>query len=138
MIQILILSHKNLAKEILESTEMIMGKQTNVTALGLSTDHSFDTFFEEVAENIDRMPKDDEILILTDVFGGSPCNIAALFCTRNANNGSKPRFACVSGVNLPMLMEALVSRDNMDIESLQKHCIEHGCKGIKNVLEAMK
>ena len=72
--------------------------------------------------------KNEKILILTDMFGGTPSNVIAA-------NLKKYDFKCISGMNLPMLLDALLLRDDdsLEIEQLAEQCLKTGKEGIIDI-----
>lgn len=126
MIGILIVTHGMFSKELLKSAELIVGKQESVKALTLNHDDSVDALGEDVLKEVINLEKGEGVVVFTDLFGGSPSNATAKHL-RNLN------FECITGVNLPMLIEGLTSRNNLKIDELVKVCEESGKTGIKNL-----
>jgi PTS system mannose-specific IIA component len=94
---ILILTHGDLARELLASARKIAGELDNFEALPLSWSDGVDKAQEKVGEALQRVDRGAGVLILTDIFGGTPSNIAMAF--------RKPgRVEVISGVNLPMVV----------------------------------
>ena len=126
MVGILIVTHGNFGTELLKSAELIIGKQENVETLGLNPSDDIKELYIAVRSSIKKLDKGDGVLILTDLFGGSPTNVTA---------ASISDYKCesVSGVNLPMLIETLDSREFMPLEELTAKTIQSGVEGIKNV-----
>lgn len=132
MIGILIITHGSFGYELLQSAELIVGHNTHAKALGLDRDDSIDRFKAEVTEAIRHLDKGDGVLVFADLYGGSPFNAAAL----NLSEADKEfRFECITGVNLPMVLEALTMRSSLKIGELKQHCIEAGISGIKDLVK---
>ena len=119
MISILIATHEDLGGSLLKSAGLIVGEQNHARALYLERGDGIREFEEKVGKAIEELSNDSDVLVLTDLFGGSPFNAAAA-------NLKHYKFKCLSGVNLPMVLEALISRnmDNMDIGELAQKCLE--------------
>lgn len=130
MISIVIVTHGDFGKELLNSAELIVGKQENVKTLSLNHGDNISALQEKISKTIIELNKRYEVLVFTDLFGGSPANSAAI-------NMESLKFKCITGVNLPMLLEALVSRldENLDIDEIVGKCLEAGVDGIKNLEE---
>ena len=109
MIGILIVTHGNFGTELLKSAELIIGKQDNVKTLGLNHGDNVEELCDRVCESIKELDSGDGVLVFTDLFGGSPSNVVA-------RNMEHLNFYSLTGVNLPMLIEALDSRDNIELE----------------------
>ena len=132
MIQILIVTHADLAKGVLSSAELIMGPQEGVTTVGLYAEDGFDSFNEKVRSTLAGLVNDDGVLVLVDLYGGTPCNVTAANINRPVD-GKVPNCECVSGVNLPMLIEAISMRDSMSLSELKDHCIACAPEGVKDI-----
>lgn len=130
MISIVIVTHGKFGTELLNSAELIVGKQENVSTLNLNHGDNISELQENVSREIVELNKEYEVLVFTDLFGGSPTNSAAI-------NMGTLKFKCITGINLPMLLEALVSRldENLDINEIVKKCLKAGVDGIKNLEE---
>lgn len=105
MMKLLLVSHGSLAQAMLESAEMICGPQEDIRALGLFPGDSPDALKESIKETLDQWNGQD-ILVLTDIRSGTPFNTVASLMQ------SYP-FRHISGVNLALLIEALMDRDDM-------------------------
>ncbi len=133
MVGILIVTHGNFGTELLKSAELIIGKQENVETLGLNHGDSVDELYKKVKEAIQKLDTGGGVLILTDLFGGSPSNVAAA-----SLKGNKIRVESVSGVNLPMLIEALDLRTRENLPDMVNQIIQTGIEGIKNIRVELK
>ncbi|MEG0360405.1 MAG: PTS sugar transporter subunit IIA [Longicatena sp.] len=100
---ILLLTHGDAGKALLESSEMIIGKSNNLYSVSLEIGMSPESFIEKVKLILDI--NENETLILTDLFGGTPSNVALILSTLH-------QVKCVSGLNLAMLIEAIMMRNN--------------------------
>lgn len=97
MIGTLILSHGNLADELLSAARTISGNLEGFAALSLDWSDGFDEAQTRIERAIEQLDQGDGVLVLTDMFGGTPCNVALTFL--------KPgRVEIVTGVNLPMVV----------------------------------
>ncbi len=132
MIQILIVTHADMAKGILSSAELIMGPQKNINTIGLCGEDSFESFNEKVRGKLAELLNDDGVLVFVDLYGGTPCNVTAANINRPVN-GKTPNCECVSGVNLPMLIEAISMREGMTLNELKEHCMSVAPDGIKDI-----
>jgi PTS system mannose-specific IIA component len=133
MIGVVIASHGELAGTLLKSAELLVGKQTNVKTCGLNYGDDISRFGEILGNYIDEVDRGDGVVVLTDIFGGSPCN-RAIMHLRNKS------FFCVSGVNLPMLIDVFLGRETlgMNAENLYNRCYESAIEGIKKVNGILK
>jgi len=123
---ILLLSHGRFCEGIIEGVEMFMGEVEKLECLKLCSDDDVMLYRNQVAEYIKKLDDGDGVLILTDLMGGSPYNAAASWLNQLSAE-------CVTGVNLPMVLEALESRGDMPVQELAEHCIKVAMDGIVNV-----
>ena len=130
MINILVMSHGEFAEGICKSAEMIIGDQENLKPVIFNPGESLDTLVEKLKKAINEFDNDFPHLLFVDIFGGSPSNAAALLLAENY------KINAVSGVNLPMLLEALTERENTDADILVKQLKAAGNEGIIDIVEA--
>ena len=128
MINILVVTHGNFGNELIKSAEMIAGKQENIEALGLFVEDDFDMFKSKVKNKIKELENEEGVLVLTDMFGGTPSN--ASFA--NLNNLD---FECVTGLNLPMMLEVLINRDIKTLKELVNIAVDVKKNSIFNLRE---
>lgn len=134
MIGVLVITHGNFATEILKTAELIIGQQKQAVSLGLHYGDSIEDFSLKVKDTIETLDKGEGVLVFADLFGASPYNAAAF----SANKVKKTDFRCITGVNLPMLLEALTSRDGSNLNDLTELCIKSGNEGIKELFNQIK
>ncbi len=109
MVGIILASHGEFAKGILQSGSMIFGEQENVKAVTLMPSEGPDDLRKKLQDAIATFENQDEVLFLVDLWGGTPFNQAnALF------EEHKDKWAIVAGLNLPMLIEAYGARLSME------------------------
>jgi mannose/fructose-specific phosphotransferase system component IIA len=112
--RIVIASHGDLAAAMLESASMICGTIEDATPVCLRPEHSPEGYAEELLAAIG----DGEVpvLLLLDLQGGTPYNVASLISRRREGKGAQ--IYCICGVNLGMLLEAVTSIEILDAESV--------------------
>jgi len=103
-------SHDTLARGLLDSVELILGKQTDISTLCAYVEEQRD-LTEQIVEVMQRIPDEDEIVAITDIFAGSVNNEFVRFLQR-------PRFHLVAGLNLPLVIDLLISGDEPDTRKL--------------------
>ena len=131
MISILIITHGPLAAAILKSAELLMGSQKDVEIRSLNHGDNIDEFSSSVSNAIAELGKKGKVLVLVDMLGGSPANVSAVAMATS-------KFKCVTGVNLPMLIEALNARETTDdLDILAKQISEVGMNGIRDLGEIL-
>jgi mannose/fructose/sorbose-specific phosphotransferase system IIA component len=131
MTGILIVAHGALAEELVNSVAMIMGRVPLLRAVGLRSDQSLDDLKREIETAWRALENEGarRVLILVDMFGGSCSNVAARLVVDN----QPERVAVVTGVNLPMVLEASIDRDLYEFEDFVVKVIKAGRKSIVDV-----
>lgn len=131
LIGIIVMTHGNFSSELVKSCELIAGPAEKVATLTLNRDDNIESLNEKFVQKLEELDEGDGILVLTDLLGGSPSNVASF----NLKKGRK--YESLTGVNLPMLLEAMVNRDNNSLEDLVHLCMEAGISGIKHINEML-
>lgn len=103
MINIIIITHGEFANAILHSAQMITGPQKNIYEFCFGEDESIDNLKERVKELLINH-KDEENIIFTDIKGGTPFNVAYIL-------SKKFKFVLITGLNLPILLETFMLRE---------------------------
>jgi len=112
MISVIIGTHGIFSEEILKSAEMIFGTQENVGSVTFKPGEGVDDLVEKYNKLISELDCKDGVLFMVDLFGGSPFNAASILAMKNDN------MEIVTGVNLPMILESLGSRDFSSLSEL--------------------
>lgn len=97
MIGKLVLTHGGLARELLNAAKVIAGNTDGFEALSLEWNDNFEVARAKVAAAVARLEQGEGVLILTDMFGGTPCNVALTFQQAG-------KIEILTGVNLPMVL----------------------------------
>ena len=103
-------SHGTLARGVLDSVELILGKQQNIYTLCAYLEESRD-LTEQVTELLARIPEQDEVIVITDIFAGSVNNEFVRFLPQ-------PKFHLIAGLNLPLVIDLLISADEKNTDKL--------------------
>jgi PTS system ascorbate-specific IIA component len=126
MIGILIISHGDLGNSLINCANHVMGKRPeHLIHLGVTIQDDPDVIILNALELLKQLDCGDGVLILSDICGATPCNIA----TELVNPG---RVECLSGVNLSMLIRALTYRDE-SLESLVEKALSGGKEGVMRI-----
>jgi len=112
MISVIIGTHGMFSEEILKSAEMIFGTQENVGTVTFKPGEGVDNLVEKYNKLINELDCTDGVLFMVDLFGGSPFNAASIIAMKHDN------MEIVAGVNLPMILETLGSRDFSSLSEL--------------------
>lgn len=109
MVGIVLATHGDFAKGILQSVTMVAGEQENVAACTLQPSEGPDDIRGKIEEAIASFENQEEVLIMVDLWGGTPFNQSNKLIA-----GHEDKWAIVAGMNLPMLIDACFSRMTMD------------------------
>ena len=128
MVGIILASHGGFAEGIYQSGEMIFGKQENVKACILKPSEGPDDIRKKMEDAIASFDDPEQVLFLIDLWGGSPFNQA-----NNLFDKHQDTWAIVTGLNLPMLIEAYGARlqDGITAQQIAKQIMEPAKNGVK-------
>lgn len=124
LLGILVCSHGMAAKGMVDSAEMICGQQKNLGTVAFKNGETLDHLSENIKQQLKSLNKLPGTLILTDIKGGSPFNVLVNIIRNNE------RYQLITGVNLPMLLEALINRQQNDLATLTQKVLIAGNNGI--------
>ncbi|AYJ40983.1 PTS sugar transporter subunit IIA [Lactiplantibacillus pentosus] len=127
MLAFVVVSHGSFARGIVDSSYMIFGKQDKVQTVTFQLDEEPGVLTEKLMAAVDRFDADDQVLFMVDLWGGSPFNAASRIVAEHTD-----RMGLVTGLNLPMLIEAYTVRDK-PIDDVIAHLEETGKIGIKHL-----
>ncbi|HSF15422.1 MAG TPA: PTS sugar transporter subunit IIA [Vicinamibacteria bacterium] len=111
MIGLVVVTHGQLARELVAAAEMIVGDLPNVTAVSIGWHESPEDAQKEIEEAVDRVESGKGVVVLTDMFGGTPSNLSLTLL-------EKGRLEVVTGVNLPMLIRLASLREEEEGDDL--------------------
>jgi len=98
MIGLLVVTHGSLATELVEATRRIVPRELPMCGISIEWDQDVDVARKEIAAALERLDDGDGVVVATDMFGGTPTNLALTFLAPG-------RVEIVTGVNLPMLVK---------------------------------
>ncbi len=124
MIGIVIVAHGGLAREYLAAVEHVVGKQTGIRAITIEPDHDRELKQVEICEAADAVDDGSGVVVVTDMFGGSPSNLSLRACDPKNRQ-------ILYGANLPMLVKLAKSR-NIKVNRAVELAKEAGRKYINN------
>ena len=121
-VALLLVTHKNIGNDMLMVTSSILDDEfKNIACVEIPMDADVDNMKQQVENLLTSLSTRDGVLILTDSFGSTPCNIACEFLNKNRE--------LVSGLNLPMLIRIMNYR-SLPLAELKQVAIEGGKHGI--------
>jgi mannose PTS system EIIA component len=123
MIGVVVVTHGQLATELLNAAEMIVGDLPQFAAVSIGWHEDTEDAREEIAQAIARVRQEGGVIILTDMFGGTPSNLAMTFL-------GEAQIEVITGVNLPMLIKLAGAAANPDLLGVAREMREQGRNAI--------
>lgn len=123
MIGIVVVSHDNIALEMVSAAKKIVPDLHAITAVAISNNDPVEASRQKISRAIEEVENGDGILLLSDMFGGTPSNLCLSFL-------GKSKTEVVSGLNLPMLIKLANFREGKSLEELAEFIQEYGKKNI--------
>ena len=122
MIGIVLVAHGGLAKEYMAAMQHVVGKQTGLAAISIDADHDREAKQAEICAAADSVDVGDGVVVVTDLFGGSPSNLSLRACAPQDRR-------ILYGANLPMLIKLAKTR-HLPIADAVRQAMEAGRKYI--------
>ena len=124
MIGIVIVTHSQLGDALIEAAEFIIGKRPEaLVSVSIDLNESAEVLRKKIAAGIKGVKSKEGVLILTDMFGGTPSNLSYSFLEEG-------QIEVISGVNLPILIQAANTRAKLDLTKLAVKLEAFGKKSI--------
>ena len=123
MIGLVIVTHGRLAAEFLSAMEHVVGRQRAVEAICIGPEDDMERRRHDILEAVDRVDSGDGVILLTDMFGGTPSNLAISVMEQT-------RAEVIAGLNLPMLIKLASIRSREDLQTCVAHAQDAGRKYI--------
>ena len=121
MIGVLITTHGNLGSEFLKVAEMIRGTLKDVMHISVDQTKGVEDLKKDINAAIKKLDQGQGVLILTDLFGGTPSNLSLSLLKEG-------KVEVVTGVNLPMLLKLSDTREKMNLQDFANYIKEYGRK----------
>lgn len=119
MIGIVVVSHGRLADELVAATEHVVGPLDACVAVSIGPDDDMDKRREDIREAVKAADQGQGVIILTDMFGGTPSNLSISLL-------DKDKVEVIAGANLPMMIKLAEGRDQADLAALAVEACEAG------------
>jgi PTS system mannose-specific IIA component len=123
MIGVVVVTHGQLAVELVNAAEMIVGDLPQFTAVSIGWHDDVSDATEEIGQAIERVRSDGGVLVLTDMFGGTPANLGVTFLETD-------KVEVITGLNLAMLMKLARPLKETDLLTLAREIREQGRNAI--------
>ena len=118
-----IVSHGQVANELLSAAEAVVGDLSHITAVSIGWHDDVEMAKAEIERAIEQVSGGKGVLVLTDMFGGTPTNISAMFLKEN-------EVEIVTGVNLPMVIKLASNTKDVTLRELAKEVEDQGKEAI--------
>ena len=118
----LLVTHLDFGQSLIRAMEFILGPQEGFASVGVETTTNVDETVDAIRKALEKVDKGSGVLVLTDMFGGTPTNLSLSLFNSHA-------MEVVTGVNLPMALKAVQCRD-LSLAKLAREVREAGLKGI--------
>ncbi|MCU0081699.1 PTS sugar transporter subunit IIA [Streptococcus danieliae] len=109
-IALLLMSHGTFAHSAMKSAELIIGRQENYETVGIDVVDDVDALEQEMMEKVESLDQSNGLIILTDIIGGTPTNLASRLLQNSTT-------ILVSGLNLPLVLDVCMNRQ-MNLDSV--------------------
>jgi PTS system mannose-specific IIA component len=124
VIGVVVVTHGQLATELVNAAEMIVGDLPQFAAVSIGWHDEVNDAREDIVQAIARVRGDGGVLLLTDMFGGTPSNLGLTFLEAD-------RVEVITGVNLPMLIKLASLQSAQDLIAVAREMAEHGRTAIR-------
>lgn len=131
MIGLLIITHGQLAKELLGAAEFIVGAVESVECISINAMKDSKKLRDMIEKKIDSLNQGQGVLVLTDMFGGTPSNLALSFLQKNI-------VEIVTGINLPMVIAIAHHREGHSLAEIADMAKTAGQRSISLASELLK
>lgn len=122
---LLLMTHRPLAGDLLRIASDILGRRPpDIEVLEVVNDTPYESLLDDSLRLADRLDRGDGLLVLTDVYGATPANVALALCERH------PHSRVLAGVNLPMLLRAL-NYAQLDLDTVVDKALQGGRDGVR-------
>jgi PTS system mannose-specific IIA component len=123
MVGVLVVTHGGVASELVKAVRRIVGEVDNLHSVSIGWDDDVEQARRQILESIHKVDKGEGVLILTDMFGGTPTNLSLSFLEQG-------KVEIITGVNLPMLIKFYNLKNKSDIREVAQKVKEQGQKSI--------
>ena len=130
MIGVLITTHGNLGSELIRAAELIRGSLKGIVHVSIDQTKGVEDLKIEISMAIKKLDQGKGVLILTDLFGGTPSNISLSFLKEG-------KVEVITGVNLPMLLKLPDIREGMQLKEFARSIKDYGIKNISLASEIL-
>lgn len=126
----IIVSHGQVANELLAAAETVVGELNHIEAVSIDWNDEVETAKDQISKAIKKVSQGNGVLLLTDMFGGTPTNISAMFIKDG-------EIEIITGVNLPMVIKLAAQNKETTLLEMAKEVEEQGKQAIYRASELL-
>jgi PTS system mannose-specific IIA component len=131
MVGAIVVTHCRLGQELINATEFIVGKMDALVAVAIDPAQKVEELRGQIQAAIREVDRGDGVLILTDMFGGTPSNISLSFLEEG-------KVEIITGVNLPMIIRFATERDGKNLAEVSESVKAYGRRSISQATEILQ
>lgn len=132
MVGVIVVTHCHLAEELIAAAQLVVGGDLKqFQPVSIDPKEGSEEIRTKIISAIRKVDEGQGVLILTDMYGGTPSNISLSFL-------EEKKIEVITGVNLPMLLKLATYKDDMDLESLAAFITDYGQRNINLASEVLK
>lgn len=132
MVGVIVVTHCRLGEELIAAAQLVVGEELRqFQSVSIDPKEGSEDIREKIVAAIRKVEGGQGILILTDMYGGTPSNISLSFL-------EEKKIEVITGVNLPMLLKLATYQDDMDLQSLAAFITDYGQRNINRASEVLK
>ena len=132
MIGVVVVTHCHLSEELVAAARLVVGEELKqFEAVSIAPTEGSEEIRKKIVAAIRKVDGGQGVLILTDMYGGTPSNISLSFL-------EEKRIEVITGVNLPMLLKLATTERDMDLETLAAFITDYGQRNINLASEVLK
>jgi PTS system mannose-specific IIA component len=132
MVGVIVVTHCRLGEELIAAAQLVVGEELRqFQSVSIDPKEGSEDIREKIVAAIRKVEGGQGILILTDMYGGTPSNISLSFLETK-------KIEVITGVNLPMLLKLATYQDNMDLQALAAFITDYGQRNINLASDVLK
>ncbi len=131
MVGAIVVTHCGLGQELIKATEFIVGKLDALVAVSIDPGRKVEELRGQIQAALGQVDRGEGVLILTDMFGGTPSNISLSFLEAG-------KVEIITGVNLPMLIRFATERDGKNLAEVSESVKAYGRRSISQATEILQ
>lgn len=132
MVGVVVVTHCHLAEELIAAAQLVVGEDLKqFQSVSIDPREGSEEIREKIISAIRKVDEGQGVLILTDMYGGTPSNISLSFL-------EEKKIEVITGVNLPMLLKLATYQNDMNLEALAVFITDYGQRNINLASEVLK